>query len=277
MIRIRVRMRVVVLSGLLVCSLFSVVSSVVAAGPASVIDRAPREVVDHVVWQNIPIRLVLPVGRERRIDFPTTVKIEWPRAVEDKTQRLQIRENGSVYWTAAAPFESQRVNVMTTTGETYLLNVEARENASARTLVILDERFPTQETKPSKPKKRRTAPPDAVDLVRYAAQMLYGPRRVVKAVPGVTQIPIDTQDIPLYKGGALRTSPIAQWKAGALYVTAVRVTADSLEPVELDPRLLRGDWISATPQHSWVAESGGVGDTTAWYLVSDRPFEEAAP
>ena len=276
MIRIRVRMRVVVLSGLLgLCSLFSVVS---LASPASVTDRAPREVVDHVVWQNIPIRLVLPVGRERRIDFPAKVKIEWPRAVEDKTQRLQIRENGSVYWTAAAPFESQRVNVMTTTGETYLLNVEAKENASARTLVILDERFPTQETnKTSKTKKRRTVPLDAVDLVRFAAQMLYGPRRVVKALPGMVQIPVDTQDLPLYKGGALRTSPIAQWKAGALYVTAVRVTSDSLESVELDPRLLRGDWISATPQHSWVAESGGAGDTTAWYLVSDRPFEEAAP
>ena len=273
MIRIRIHGLLKVLLGL--CLLFSV--SAAMAEEASVADRTPREVVDHVVWKNVPIRVILPVGEERRLDFPATVKIEWPRTVEEKTRRLQIRENGSVYWTAAAPFESQRVNVMTTTGETYLLNVEARENASARTLVILDDRFPVQEAKATQKRKRKTASLDAVDLVRFAAQMLYGPRRVVKALPGMVQIPVDTQDLPLYKGGALRTSPIAQWKAGALYVTAVRVTSDSLESVELDPRLLRGDWISATPQHSWVAESGGVGDTTAWYLVSDRPFEEVAP
>ena len=259
--------------------LFTVTVSAVMAGEASLHNSSPREVVDHVVWKNIPIRVILPVGKERRLDFPTTVKIEWPRGVEDKTQRLQIRENGSVYWTAAAPFETQRVNVMTATGETYLLDVDARENASARTLVILDDRFPAQEAKEgARGKKRKSVPLDAVDLVRYAAQMLYGPRRVVKALPGMVQIPVSTDDVSLYRGGDLRTSPIAQWKApGSLYVTAIRVTSDSLDPVRLDPQRLRGDWLSATPQHDWVDASGDTGDTTAWYLVSDRPFEEAAP
>lgn len=240
-------------------------------------EASPREVVDHVIWKNIPIRVILPVGEERRLDFPVTVKIEWPRGVEEKTERLQIRENGSVYWTARESFEKRRVNVVTFTGETYLLDVEAIEGASARTLVILDDRFP-----PSGKKKtgraRTTAAYDGVDLVRYASQMLYAPRRVVDSLPGVVQIPVSTADVPLYKGGELRTAPIAQWKApGSLYVTAVRVTSDSMDPVILDPRFLRGEWISATPQHGQVAESGAPDDTTAWYLVSERPFAETAP
>lgn len=259
-----------------IMTLFVVLMIAAPAGAAEVAP-GPDEVVDHVVWKNIPIRLVLPVGRERRIDFPAKVKIEWPKSVESKTGRLQIRENGSVYWTAAEPFESQRVNVFTFTGESYLLDVEARKDASARTLVILDKRFPPAVEKKGG-KSRHATHYDGVDLVRFASQMLYAPRRVVEPLPGMVQIPVDTHDIPLYKGGDLRTSPIAQWKApGSLYVTAIRVTSDSLEPVTLDPRLLRGDWISATPQHGRVAESGGVGDTTAWYLVSDRPFEEAIP
>lgn len=239
-----------------------------------------REVVDHVIWRNIPIRVVLPVGRERRIDFPASVKIEWPRDVETRTERLQIRENGSVYWTAAVPFGTHRVNVITLTGETYLLDVEARDGASARTLVVLDERFPDREATEvtSDPVQATAAPLDAVDLVRYAAQQLYGPRRAVKMLPGVVQIPVSTDDVPLYRGGDLRTSPIAQWKTpGSLYVTAIRVTSDSLEPVRLDPRQLRGEWLSATAQHGRVSAAGEAGDTTAWYLVSDRPFEEAAP
>ena len=241
--------------------------------------RSPAEVVDHVIWNNIPIRVVLPVGRERRIDFPVAVKIEWPDDVARNTRNLQLRENGSIYWTADMAFDKQRVNVYTFTGESYLLDVEARIDAPARTLVVLDDRF-GQHKKEEQRKAPATVDLDSVDLVRFASQMLFAPRRLVKKLPGVTRVPVSTEDVSLYRGGELRTSPIAQWKISgipALYVTAIRVTSDSLTPVTLDPRNLRGDWLNATPQHGQVNAAGENGDTTAWYLVSSRPFEEAAP
>jgi len=246
--------------------------------------RSPDEVVDHVIWNNIPIRVVLPVGRERRIDFPVAVKVEWPDDVARNTRNLQLRENGSVYWTAETAFEKQRVNVYTFTGESYLLDVEARPDAPARTLVILDDRFNSNVDNNDGQHNGQHLPApaalDSVDLVRFVSQQLYAPRRLVKKLPGLTRVPVSTEDRPLYKGGELRTSPIAQWKTAgvpALYVTAIRVTSNSLHAVALDPRNLRGDWLNATPQHGRVHPAGDDCDTTAWYLVSSRPFEEAAP
>jgi len=244
--------------------------------------QSAHEVVDHVIWKNIPIRIVLPVGRERRIDFPTAVKIEWPNDVARSTRNLQLRENGSVYWTAGNAFNRQRVNVFTFTGESYLLDVEAHPDAPARTLVILDDRFDTGDgnTEGQHTANNKSTHLDSVDLVRFASQMLYAPRRLVKKLPGVTRVPVTKEDVPLYKGGELRTSPIAQWKTSgvpALYVTAIRVTANALIPVTLNPRNLRGDWLNATPQHGRVNAAGDEGDTTAWYLMSSRPFEESVP
>jgi len=245
--------------------------------------RSSDEVVDHVIWNNIPIRVVLPVGRERRIDFPVAVKIEWPDDVAHNTRNLQLRENGSIYWTADTEFERQRVNVYTFSGESYLLDVEARFDAPARTLVILDDRFDQHNNADQHELTRKTpaaANLDSVDLARFASQMLYGPRRLVKKLPGVTRVPVSTADVPLYKGGELRTSPVAQWKTAgmhSLYITAIRVTSDSLVPVTLDPRNLRGNWLNATPEHGRVNPAGDDGDTTAWYLISSRPFEEVAP
>ncbi|MCF6256156.1 MAG: TIGR03749 family integrating conjugative element protein [Gammaproteobacteria bacterium] len=263
----------------IICSFFcGIVLSTAFAAPIPDIQSA-HEVVDHVVWKNIPIRVVLPVGQERRIDFPVPVKIEWPNDVAQKTGNLQLRENGSVYWTAGETFDRQRVNVFTFTGESYLLDVEARHDAPARTLVILDDRFDTGKRNTTKEHHTKSAPAnlDSVDLVRFVSQMLYAPRRLIKQLPGVTRVPVTKEDVPLFKGGELRTSPIAQWKTPgvpALYVTAIRVTSNALIPVMLDPRHLRGDWLNATPQHGEVNAAGEDGDTTAWYLVSSRPFEE---
>jgi len=246
--------------------------------------QSPQEIVDHVVWNNTPIRVVLPVGRERRIDFPVAVKIEWPNDVERNTRNLQLRENGSVYWTADIEFEKQRVNVFTFTGESYFLDVEARPDAPARTLVILDDRFKDEvqtSDDEGRPKAVKSAVNyDSADLVRFVAQTLYSPRRLVTPLPGVTRIPVATDEVFLYKGQTLATHPIAQWKSPgipAMYITAVRVTANSPHPVVLDPRNLRGDFLNATPQHGQVTAAGDDGDTTAWYLVSSRPFEEVTP
>lgn len=243
-----------------------------------------KEIVDHVVWTNIPITLVLPVGVERRIDFPTAVDIEWPDHVQRNTDNLQIRENGSVYWTAGKSFSRQRVNVFSRdgTGKSWLLDVEARPDAPARTLVILDDRFDRGKNEEMRPSSKTGGHHyDGVDLVRFAAQNLYAPsRRLLKPLPGVVRIPVETRDFPLFRGGNLSTAPIAQWKAPGIptmYVTAIRITSNSLDSVFLDPRELRGNWISATPQHGEVRPAGEHGDTTVWYLLSSRPFGESIP
>ena len=42
--------------------------------------------VEHVVWDKTPIKLSLPVGKERRIDFPVPIKLEAPSIVGEGLQ-----------------------------------------------------------------------------------------------------------------------------------------------------------------------------------------------
>jgi hypothetical protein len=67
--------------------------------------------------------------------------------------------------------------------------------------------------------------------------------------------------------------PLGAWKSGSLYVTAVRVTNRSRFPTELSLEQLRGQWIAATAQHVRIGPAGSDTDTTAIYLISNRPFE----
>jgi hypothetical protein len=44
-------------------------------------------------------------------------------------------------------------------------------------------------------------------------------------------------------------------------------------PQILDPRDLRGAWLTATFQHHRLLPKGDEADTTAVYLISARPFD----
>ena len=73
----------------------------------------------------------------------------------------------------------------------------------------------------------------------------------------------------------MAAQPIAAWRGGDLYVTAVALRNTSLEVVALDPRALRGAWLAATFQHLELYPAGDEADRTCVYLLSGRPFIEA--
>jgi len=233
--------------------------------------------IEHVVWDTTPIKFSIPVGQERQINFPVPVTIRAPSNVVESSKPIQIREDGSVYWTALEEFETTRIQIITLTGYSYLLDVTAKKNAPSHPIVVLDDRVPNKESADSKPSKRYNY--DYVDLVRMAAQNIYAPMRLTKLLPGVTQESTPNEEYPLYRGSSLITQPMAQWKSPTIpsfYVTAVRVTSNSLKEEIFDPRLIRGDFLTATPQHPVVHPVGEDGSTTTWYLVSAQPFIEAA-
>ncbi|MEN8168378.1 MAG: TIGR03749 family integrating conjugative element protein [Pseudomonadota bacterium] len=235
---------------------------------------------EHVVWNKTPIKVTLPVGEERRIDFPVPVKLEVPAALAQASKPIQIREDGSVYWTANKAFKADRVKAITFTGYSYFLDVEARKGGLTHPLVILDERVPGVEDEKAQLRQRRSYDYDDVDLARYAAQNVYAPMRLIKPLPGVTRMPVPDRDYPLYRGKDLTVEPLAQWRSPTMpsrYVTALRVTSQSLTETVFDPRQLRGDWLSAAAQHPVIHPAGSDGDTTTWYLVSAHPFEETCP
>ena len=84
----------------------------------------------------------------------------------------------------------------------------------------------------------------------------------------VTRDPVD-----LLRGGTIEATPLVAWRAGGLYVTAVKLTNRTEQPQTLDPRDLRGTWLTATFQHHRLLPKGDEADTTAVYLISARPFD----
>ena len=95
----------------------------------------------------------------------------------------------------------------------------------------------------------------------------------IEALPGVARVPIKRKKVSLVRGSAVTAEPLAAWRAGDLYLTAVKLTNRTGRALTLDPRTLRGDWLSAAFQHNRLLPKGDESDTTALYLISARPFE----
>ncbi len=63
------------------------------------------------------------------------------------------------------------------------------------------------------------------------------------------------------------------WRGNGLYVTAVKLINRTEQPQILDPRDLKGTWLTRAFQHHRLLPKGDEADTTAVYLISARPFD----
>ena len=238
---------------------------------------------ERIVWDRTPIRLVLPVGRERMIHFPAPVRVGVPQRIDTALRTQSI--DGTVYLKAARPFAGTRVMVRETdTGYTYLFDIAAAPSGgSTRPVEIHAPHRPVAQVEEADADQavdgeagQAAANFGYVALTRFAAQQLYGPRRLARDLPGILRAPVTDAPVALMRGGRVRAVPLVGWQAGGLYVTAVKLTNTRHRPVVLDPRDLRGRWLAATFQHARVLRHGDEADTTCVYLISARPFDAAA-
>ena len=247
-------------------------------GPTRADDQAP----ERVVWQKAPIQLGLTVGKERRVDFPGPVKVGLPPQLESAVRVQSIA--GTVYLLAHRAFDPTRVMVQETgSGRMYLLDVAASgAGGSAPPLEVYASEDSGPPGSPGIPgtddRLPQDLPPPAlasygyVTLTRFAAQQLYAPARLLQDLPGVVRVPVKGKKVPLVRGGAVTAEPLVAWRAGDLYLTAVKLRNRTDQALTLDPRTLRGDWLTAAFQHNRLLPKGDESDTTALYLISTRPF-----
>jgi integrating conjugative element protein (TIGR03749 family) len=239
-------------------------------------EPAMTELTERIEWQKRPIRLELRVGQERRVDFPAAVQVGIPGALQPLLRTQSV--NGTVYLLAHQAFEATRILVKESErGQIYLFDVVASETGG--------QTHPVQVfVKDSGEARSASASPsnDAVPsqlgyatLTRFAAQQLYAPARLLHDVPGIRRIPVARDPIDLVRGGAIHATPLVAWGAGGYYLTAVKLTNRTDQPQVLDPRDLRGAWLTATFQHNRLLPTGNEADTTAVYLISARPFAVA--
>jgi integrating conjugative element protein (TIGR03749 family) len=232
--------------------------------------QAQETAARRILWQKVPIAIQLNVGEERLVHFPGPVSVGVPSALDSSLRTQTV--NGTVYWRAAAPFSTTRVAVRELdSGRMVLIDLQAglepSDNAPIR--IMRDTPESTDTGSASMP---ATTQYDYVRLTRFAAQQLYAPRRLVSALPGVVRVPLQEDTVPLVPGGAIEAIPLIAWRAGAHFVTAVKLINRATRPQLLDPRTLRGRWLSATLQHARLLPAGDEADTTVVYLVSAQPF-----
>lgn len=257
------------------------------AGTPKADAQRPADVpgVERAVFDRHPVRVALPVQRERLLTLPGPAALHVPHDL-DAVARVEAIDR-TVYITALVPFAPIRIVAeLIEGGQQIPLDLVAgpqAAQASAELQVFLAARAPggvagqtPSHGVPTHAGAADTAPPaaDMVELTRFAARMLYAPRRLATPVAGIQQVQVGQQPVPgLLRAARVLAVPMGQWRSAGLYVTAVRLTNQSPMPLELQLEQLRGSWLAATAQHGRLGAAGSDTDTTAVYLICDRAFE----
>jgi len=241
------------------------------------------QAVERLFWDKVPLAITLSVGKERLVTFPANVRVGIPASLASK---LRTQSNqGTVYWKASEDFEAQRIEIHETrSNRIYLVDLKASNKvfSSAPITVLIKDEQEEGGTNANRALnanvgtvKNKVKPPGYAGLTRFAAQQLYAPARLLKSSASIHRIAIAKQTSHyLMRGEQIAATPVVSWQSGSLYVTAVELRNTTSDFITLDPRQIRGRWRTATFHHIRLHPAGTELDTTAVYLVSDRPYHE---
>lgn len=244
--------------------------------------------VEILRWERLPLAVPLKVGQERIVFIDRNVRVGVPASIGE---RLRVQSaGGAVYLRANAPIEPTRLQLQDAdTGALILLDIAAEPpvdgEAELEPVRIVEghspqARYGDQPDGPDRAAMRaqilasgqaaRRETPVPVVLTRFAAQNLYAPLRTVEPLPGVMRVNLrrDLDLTTLMPTLPVRAVALASWRLEDQWVTAVRLTNSSSGQVTLDPRVLQGDFLTATFQHETLGPRGTPEDTTVLYLVT---------
>ncbi|CEE91471.1 TIGR03749 family integrating conjugative element protein [Xenorhabdus koppenhoeferi] len=255
--------------------------------------------VELVKWERIPLPVQLNVGEERIIFVEKNVRVGFPPTLNGK---LRIQSTGgTVYLKAEEAFSPTRLQLQNVqNGEIILLDVKAHEKKGVlepMRLIYSGEvtqqrssndknqssdnanSYLNSESQNNNKQQKKTGynAPLPVLLTRYAAQSLYAPLRTVEAVSGIQSIPLafPKRITTLYPNAPVQIMPLAGWRSNGVSVIALKFTNSSSKNLVLDPRVLQGQFITATFQHKWLGATGTPEDTTTLYLVMKGKPEDS--
>lgn len=247
------------------------------APSAAAAAASDRPGVERAIFNRQPVRVGLPVQRERLITLPGPAALHVPADIESVARVEAI--DRTIYVTALVPFAPIRIVAELIDGGRQIpldLVANAQTSGASAELEVFLDRAGSREASAGAAAATEAGPPaaDMVELTRFASRMLYAPRRLATTRPGISQVQVSTKPVPgLVRGGLVETVPLGQWRSAGLYVTAVRVTNKSAQPFELPLEHLRGRWLAVTAQHGRIGPAGSETDTTALYLICDRAFD----
>ena len=128
----------------------------------------------------------------------------------------------------------------------------------------------------------KTKPLTLIDLTRFAAQVFYAPKRLIKDI-GLNRVAISTNKLNLFACQDLlcpdvQATPLASWRdknSNERYVSAIQIKNLGKQSINLDPRLLIGNFICATFQFNRIGAHDSSTDTTVLYVVTRQPLGQS--
>lgn len=231
---------------------------------------AISQTAEHVLVTNKPVQVVLPVGDEKIITFGQDVQLGLDRNQLPESTLQVLIVGKSAYLKANADFKKQRILAKLESGQVMILDLQANLKGTPNELIVLQEKTKQHGTNP------QNDDVDAVTLTRFAVQQLYAPKRLLSNPHQIMRTAMHTNKSITLFDARTKALPLAQWQYGSLYVTALKIKNLTNLPVQLDPRIIIGDFKAATlyPKTSLTPVTQ-PGDSTTLFLVASKPFENA--
>lgn len=226
--------------------------------------------VDRLLWNDVPIGITLPVGREAVMRLPAASEVGVPPELAGKL-RVELVKH-VLLLKATESFPAARLAVRTLTGNhVYLLDIAATSSAHSVQFELIDPALQGPTAANALPTASGPEGDVRMALTRFASREFYAPERLRGGLSAV-RLNVAPQPVEIYRGAVVRAIPRAAWSYRRHYVTAIELRNMTPDSRELDPRMLRGDWLTATFQHGVLHPAGQDGELTMLYVVSDRPF-----
>lgn len=224
-----------------------------------------------VVWNKKPIQVQLPVNQEKLIVFNESVEVGFDKQQLPDSMLSIDNVSGTLYLTAHQEVNrKQRFYIKLKSGEMILLDVVANSIGSPETLTIEQ---PVAETKKI---AQSHDVEEYANIFRFALQSVYYPERV-RVANQFSRAPMQTtQLVPLVTQHKVFAMPLAQWRKGDYFVTAVIVRNRTNHSQQISLKDLNGQWVAMSMYPSKLLErQGHANDCSALFLISKTPFREA--
>lgn len=247
---------------------------------------AQPQPVETLTWRKLPLRIDLPVGQERIIEFPEEVQLKIDRTLLMSKKLRVINANNTAYLVASEPFDVIRIKAqLKDTQDLIQIDLSASATGKSAPIKVV---LANKKLSPSDTTKQGAAPTstpvnqeriDDITLARHAIQQLYSPKRLIKQYPDIHMSSFGgsgRRTVNLYQGAQTIAMPLMSFRNQTAYVTAVKLRNMSENTIELSPYSIRGQWkgVIFYPLTK-LMPAGHREDTTTIFLISHVPFDRA--
>jgi integrating conjugative element protein (TIGR03749 family) len=227
---------------------------------------------------NNPIAINLFVNKEVLLNFDNNIaNVAIKQQVAQKINQESIDKR--LWIKTSAIFEDTKILVKDATGKIIVFIVNS-SIANKDSNVV--KKYKVVSVKKSintviKPANKQSL--SLVDLTRFASQSLYAPKRLIQDI-GLNRVPVTTNHINIFSCSYINcldivAKPLISWTDGNKYITAIEIKNIGNETINLDPRFLLGDFITATFQFNRISAKNTNNDTTVLYVVSKQSLEQS--